>query len=114
MALKDWEKYQAAVASFDKATDDEATEINPRFYEAWRERGKALYWLQRYREALASFDKTININPEDSVLYWLRGLLLQELERYAEAVEAYSKAIDIKPHPFAYVNRGYVRSDLGD
>jgi len=109
LALNSQEKYREAVVSFDKAT-----EINPRLYQAWRQRGEALYWLKRYSEALASLDKAININPKDSVLYWLRGLMLQELERYAEAVEAYSQAIDIKPHPFAYVNRGSARGNLGD
>jgi len=40
-------RYDEAIASYDKAI-----EIKPDDYEAWKNRGKALYQLSRYDEAI--------------------------------------------------------------
>jgi tetratricopeptide (TPR) repeat protein len=113
LRLKNLEK--EAIKFFDKAI---ATDKDNTHYEAWKERGKSLYILKQYPEALASIDQAIHQviqrNKQDAVLYILRAAILEELNRHQEAVEAYTKAIDVKPHSWAYKNRGAVRYKLGN
>ncbi len=108
LALIRQEQYEDAFAAFDKAT-----QIAPEFREAWRDRSAALYYLNRYAEALDSIDEAI-ARKKDFFLYGLRGNVLGELKRYPEAIEAYTQSINIKPHSFVYYNRGYVRDEQGD
>jgi len=59
-------------------------------------RGNALYQLSRYDEALAFFDKAIEIKPDDHYAWYHRGNALYQLSRYDEALASYDKAIEIK------------------
>lgn len=65
--------------------------------------GTALYKKERYEDALASFEKSLQ--TEDISLqqqtYYNRGNVLYRLEKYQEAVEAYKKALDIQPEDMA-------------
>ena len=58
-ALKEIERLDDALASFDKALA-----IQPIYPEALNNRGNALEALQRFDEALASYDKAIAIYPQ--------------------------------------------------
>jgi tetratricopeptide (TPR) repeat protein/S1-C subfamily serine protease len=109
LALRDWGKYQEALASFDLATQK-----NDKLYEAWREKSRMLLVLQRNDEALASINQAIKLNQNDVALYLLQGDILRTLVRYQEAEKAYSQAIAINSLPQAYINRGYVRSIIGN
>ncbi len=91
---------------------EEATQISPKFYQAWRMRGSALNSLKKYPEALASYQQAIKINPQEFVLRLELGDTLWKLKRYKEAIAAYGEAIKIKPHPWAYYNRGNTYADL--
>lgn len=66
---------QAAFEAFDKAT-----KIEPTFYPAWRGRGSALNQLKRYKEAVESYDKAIQLNPKDVTLQQVRSAVQQELQ----------------------------------
>src|SRR5919202_87068 len=66
---------QAAFEAFDKAT-----KIEPTFYPAWRGRGSALNQLKRYKEAVESYDKAIQLNPKDLTLQQVRSAVLRELQ----------------------------------
>lgn len=67
---------QEAFKSFDKVTN-----IEPTFYPAWRGRGSALSKLKQYKEALASYDKAIELNPNDVGLQEVKGAVLREMQR---------------------------------
>jgi tetratricopeptide (TPR) repeat protein len=54
----------------------------------------ALGSLGRYEEALASFDKAIELDPNDAWAWSLRGMALVSLGRYEEALASFDKAID--------------------
>jgi tetratricopeptide (TPR) repeat protein len=86
------EKYEQAIASYDKAIA-----IKADYHEAWDNRGSALDDLQRYSEAIASYDRAIAIKPDYYYSWHNRGVSLEKLQSYPEAIESYDKAIDIKP-----------------
>ena len=51
--------------------------------------------LKRYREALADFDRAINLHPEKQIGYIGKGDCLRLNERYDEAKVLYSKALQM-------------------
>ncbi|WP_054469772.1 tetratricopeptide repeat protein [Planktothricoides sp. SR001] len=111
LALMAENRHREAVQSFELAI---ASDKENTHYEALREKGKTLFKLKQYSEALASIDQAIQRNNQDAVLYIIRGAILEELNRHQEAVEALTKAIDIKPHSWVYIGRGDARYKSGD
>ena len=85
-------EYATAIASYDRAL-----EIKPDKYEAWNNRGIALFNLGRYEEALASYDRTLAIKPDLDAAWNNRGIALFNLGRYEEALASYDRALAIKP-----------------
>lgn len=51
-------------------------------------------------EALANFDKAINIDPENPSLYYNRGLIHDQLGETDEAAKNYKKALEVDPKFF--------------
>jgi tetratricopeptide (TPR) repeat protein len=69
--------------------------------------GNALDDLGRYEEAIASFDKAIEVKPDFHEAWYNRGVALRNLERDEEAIASYDKAIEFKPDSHeAWNNRG--------
>jgi len=88
-------------------TDEEKAKL-------YQEMGIILYSLERYEEAIASYDKAVAINPNDDWAWVFRGIMLGGLERYEEAIASYDKAIAINPnHDEAWNNRGNALGELG-
>ncbi len=66
-------------------------------------------------EAIASYDKAIEINPYSYEYWFNRGLALFYLSDFAEAVASYDKAIEMKPNFYkGWYNRGCAQGELGD
>jgi tetratricopeptide (TPR) repeat protein len=60
-----------------------------------------------HEEALASFDKALELQPEFYIAWGNRGNALFNLERYEEAIASFDKALEIKPDSHnAWNNRG--------
>ena len=59
--------------------------------------GAALQGQGKLQEAVASYDKAIQIRPDYADAYSNRGAALQELGRLDEALESCDKAIQIRP-----------------
>jgi serine/threonine protein kinase len=77
------------------------------------EQGNQLFNLQRYQEAIASYDKAIAIKPKDHEAWHNRGVALDRLKKYEEAITSYDKAIAIKPdYHEAWYNRGVALDKL--
>lgn len=81
---------------------NQATRINPRFSQAWHSRGYLLGELGRSEEAIASFDKAIQINNgwlQSSIFeaYFLRGNVRSDRGDYRGAKTDYDAAISFKP-----------------
>lgn len=87
---------------------DQATSLDPDYYEAWNGKADALNRAQRFSDALAASDKTLSLNPE-YVQGWInRGYILYNLGRYEDELKAYETAISIDPSSTeAWFNKGY-------
>lgn len=80
----------------------------------WREEGFYLRYVGCFEEALAAFNKALEIDSGDANAWFGRGNTLRSLRRYEESVTSYDKAIDILPkYAAAWGNRGHVLNELG-
>ncbi|MGD1714055.1 tetratricopeptide repeat protein, partial [Dapis sp. BLCC M172] len=69
--------------------------MNPNYHKYWKNKGDALENLERYEEAIAAYEKAIEIQPDYYYTWDSKGIALINLERYEEAIAAYEKAIEI-------------------
>ncbi|MEL7038892.1 MAG: tetratricopeptide repeat protein [Cyanobacteria bacterium J06592_8] len=91
---------QGLLVEADLSSDDQA--------KLYRELGRLLAATQNYEEAIASYDKAVEIQPDYAQAWNNRGLELYYLERYTEAVQSYDKALEIQPDDAkAWYNRGF-------
>lgn len=71
--------------------------------------GNTLIQLQRYQEALATYEKAIDIKPDYPQALYGQGKALFQLKKYQESLIAYDQAIQIQPNYLeAWTNRGFV------
>ena len=71
--------------------------------------GNTLIQLQRYKEALATYEKAIDIKPDYPQAVYGKGKALFQLKKYQESLIAYDQAIQIQPNYLeAWTNRGFV------
>lgn len=68
--------------------------LNPRVYE---ERSRALYWLQKYNEALIDCDRNITMNDRSPIAWALRAGVKRELGDFAGARKDIKQAILLDP-----------------
>jgi Uma2 family endonuclease/regulator of sirC expression with transglutaminase-like and TPR domain len=73
-----------------------------------------LYHLGRYEEAIASYDRALEINSKAHQAWYNRGLALGNLDCHAEAFASFNKALKINPNNHdAWYNRGLELGILG-
>jgi tetratricopeptide (TPR) repeat protein len=88
--------------------------IKPETYEAFCIQGVILHGLGRYEEALASYDKALQIKPDDYEIRGSRSLALSSLGRYEEALASDDKVLEIQPDDYrVWNNRGVNLHHLG-
>jgi tetratricopeptide (TPR) repeat protein len=63
----------------------------------WANRGNQLYRTEQFAEALAAFDRAIDIKPDFYQAWYGRGQVLSTLGWYEEALASYDQALQIKP-----------------
>ncbi|MBQ9535011.1 MAG: tetratricopeptide repeat protein [Clostridia bacterium] len=69
----------------------------------------------KLEEAIADYDKAIELKPDDADAYNNRGNVHDELGEYKKAIEDYDEAIKLKTdYADAYNNRGVAHADLGE
>lgn len=72
-----------------------------------------LYDLQRYQDALSTYEKAVNIRPEYPQARNGEGKTLYELKEYNKALAAYDQAIQLKPDYLpAWSGRGFTLNKL--
>ncbi|SVE52870.1 uncharacterized protein METZ01_LOCUS505724, partial [marine metagenome] len=70
---------------------------DPKNVDAWNHKGNALSTLSRKDDAIACYDKAIEIDPKDAYYYYNKGIALSSLKKYEEAIVSLDKTIEIKP-----------------
>jgi tetratricopeptide (TPR) repeat protein len=72
-----------------------------------------LYDLQRYDDALNTYQKAVEIRADYGDAWYGKGKALHELKRYKDALSAYDKAIQISPNnKDAWRGRGFTLDKL--
>ena len=61
-------------------------------------KGRALWQLKRYEEALLLFEGLLRENPANIFACAGKGLSLHRLKRYTEALEAYERVLQLHPN----------------
>jgi len=93
----------------------QAIEGNPRFVEAYLERGATRYKLGDARGALRDCNQALQINPNLAQAYYYQGRARYRLGYTSAAIKAYSKAINLKPdYAQVYYRRGLANHELAD
>jgi tetratricopeptide (TPR) repeat protein len=88
--------------------------LKPDYHDAWSNRGVALYNLGQLEEAIASYDKALQIKADYHNAWSNRGVVLENLGQIEEAIASYDKALQIKPDDhLAWYNRGVALEKLG-
>jgi len=83
-------------------------------YAADHNCGIALFQLEKYSEAVQSFQQALAVNPEYWQAYNHLGMALERLGRNEEALAAYRKAVELKQdYQAAWINLSNAYSLLG-
>jgi tetratricopeptide (TPR) repeat protein len=70
--------------------------------------------LARPQDALACFDRAIQLNPHHAETYINRGFVLQSLQRFAEAESSFDHALTLKPdNADAFISLGIALQESG-
>ena len=83
-----------------------AVAVNPAEPTAHNNFGNVLKHLERFDEALASYDEALNSAPTIEADNG-GGVTLHELNRFADALDSYRRALTLRPdYAEAHINRG--------
>jgi tetratricopeptide (TPR) repeat protein len=78
-------------------------------------KGDALYYQEKYDQAIQYYDKALAIDPNDTYALSSKGYALDGLGKYEEAIEYYDKALAIDPNDANALNgKGYALGNLGN
>ena len=105
----DYDEHKEAIEFYDKALKIVETS------EIYLNKGISLVELERYEDAVASYDKAAaSIDANDSLIWYNRGVALTQMERYDDAILSYEKAIEISPgYADAWYNKGELLKHTG-
>ena len=114
---RDWTADALALWKEGKYTDpnkaksywDRAIAANPKFAEAYNNRGLAFYNLNLYQEALQDFSQSIRMKPDYAEAFNNRGNVYYQMDQYDKAQADFDQSLKLKPkYSKAQMNRGLV------
>lgn len=80
----------------------------------WNFKGISLTNLGKNQEALACYERAIEIDPRYTIAWHNKGATLQKLGKNHEAIACYDKALEINPYyAIAWSNKGRILGELG-
>jgi tetratricopeptide (TPR) repeat protein len=85
--LMDDGQYESAIPLL-----DEALALEPEYAEAWAGKARALYFLERYEEALPRIERAITYDISNTNYWRIKGLILRQLGRQFESDMAFRGA----------------------
>jgi superkiller protein 3 len=117
MTAADWQTQARAWASLgqmSRAADayDKALACGPKLrrdFRTYREQADALALsgFERYEEAFAAYNRSLELRPDDPDTLNNRGIALGRLERYEEALADFNRSLELRPDdPCTLYNRG--------
>ena len=86
--------YNKAVALYTKVI-----ELDPKYPDAYNNRGTRYYGLHQYEKAIADYDEAIELAPKESILYVERGRAYQAIDEQSKANADYEKAQQLQGGP---------------
>jgi tetratricopeptide (TPR) repeat protein/V8-like Glu-specific endopeptidase len=102
--------FKGAIANYTTAI-----RLNPKYLNAYNNRGLARYNLGDFQGAIDDYNRAIQIDAKDANPYNNRGLARYSLGDKKGAIADYTQAIEIDSnYVFAYNNRGIARNNLED
>ncbi len=102
--------YRKALQYYDKEI-----EINPRYPNAFYNRGVARADLRDYQQALADYQKTVELDPGYANAYYNGGNIFASFGNYQDSISCYRKAVQANPELIgAYNNMGNSYAAIGD
>ncbi|MFH0892969.1 MAG: tetratricopeptide repeat protein [Bacteroidota bacterium] len=110
-AWQDKKDLQKSMSSY-----TEAIRLNPKYVEAYNNRGALYYLADNPEGAVEDFTKAIVLRNDTSAYgsYFNRGIAYNQLKKYAEAEKDFNYLISKDPKMAkAYYLRGHVRLNLG-
>jgi tetratricopeptide (TPR) repeat protein len=98
-----------------KAYLSDSPSLDPvRASQLWHEKGLIHAMGKEYEQAIASWDRALEIKPDDHQAWYNRGVALGNLGRYEQAIASYDRALEIKPdYHQAWNGRGIALGNLG-
>ncbi len=89
--------------------------INSKDADYYVERGDEYLYQGNYKQAIADYDKAIELDPSCATAYNNRGITYRKQGDYERAIVDHNKAIELEPdYATAYNNRGNVYYDQGN
>lgn len=70
-------------------------------YETCNQEGNRLLLGRRYEEAIAVFERALQLKPNASYAWQQRGDALRQSKRYSEAIASYDKALEFSANPIS-------------
>ncbi len=91
MILVHLERYEEAVAAYNKATD-----LDPTLQKAWSFRADILFRLKKYGEATACRWRALELDPDATAASWIQlGETVYRTGNYLEAAKVFRKAREV-------------------
>jgi len=92
----------------------EKPQIGKQTVDFWHKKGVSFSALKRYREAVACYDRVLEIDPRYTFAWIGKGVALDGLGQAKAAIECYDKALTIEPRDAtAWSNKGAALVDVG-
>jgi len=87
----------------------QAISINPRYADAFYNRGNVYRKIEQFENAILDYNKFIALNPNSHLGFYQRGCTFKDSKRYFEAIKDLDSAISINPTFLEAINeRGIV------
>ncbi|MBD2258813.1 serine/threonine-protein kinase [Pseudanabaena sp. FACHB-2040] len=67
---------------------------------AWLERGDDLFSQNRYQEAIAAYEKVLQLQPSHDAIWFKQGLAYEGLGNYEAAVTSYDRVLQLRPEDY--------------
>lgn len=103
-------QYEEAIMAYTRVLD-----INPRYAEAYNNRGAALVMKGNYDRAIADCNRALEINPLDDTAYCVRGFAWTMKDNFGQASADAKKGLSLNPkNEVCQIVVDYLKAEMRD